>query len=123
MRFSSDLDAKQFFIEKISRQAEKSGISLSEAENYMLKRAGIERGSSIEGKKLRNQFYSQTTHGEFEEKVASLIKKSYETEVNSDVGGKEIYRNAYKALKQGDHYIQMMIDESIGRKIKKVRIF
>ncbi len=122
MRFSDDLNAKQFFIDKVSRQAEKSGVSLTEAEKHMLTRAGIEKGSSID-KKIRHQFYTETTHGEFEQKVTSLLKKAYETEVNADMGRKEIYRNAYKVLKQGDHYIQMMIEESIGKKIKKVRIF
>jgi hypothetical protein len=36
MRFSDEHKAKQFFIDKIAQQAEKSGVSLTEAEKQML---------------------------------------------------------------------------------------
>ena len=122
MRFPDELKARQFFIDKVSRQAEKSGVSLTEAEKHMLTRTGTVSRSAID-KQIMNQFYAETTHGEFEQKVASLLKRAYEAEVKGEDGKKEIYRNAYKALRHGDHYIQMMIEESIGKKIKKVRIF
>src|SRR5574341_16810 len=122
MRFSDHLKAKQFFIDKVSRQAEKTGVTLTDAEKYMLTRTGTEKGPTTD-KKLNNQFYAETTSGEFEQKVTWLLKKAYEAEVNVDVGKKEIYRNAYKALRHGDHYIQMMIDDSIGMKLKKTRLF
>ena len=122
MRFSDELKAKQFFIDKVSRQAQKSGVALTDAEKYMLTRTGTGKGSPID-KNIINQFHAETTYGEFEQKVASLLKKAYETEINGSDGKKEVYRNAYKALRQGDHYIQMMIDDSIGTKLKKMRLF
>jgi hypothetical protein len=122
MRFSNEFKARQFFIDRVSRQAEKNGVSLTDAEKNMLTRTGTENKSPID-KNITNQFHAETTYGEFEQKVASLLKKAYEAEVNGDDGKKEVYRNAYKALRQGDHYIQMMIDDSIGAKLKKVRVF
>ena len=121
MRYSDQQKAKQFFIDKVSQQAKKSGVPLTAAEQLMLTRTGTER-SAIDNK-LINQFCAETTYGEFERKVGSLLKKAYEAEVNADVEKKEIYRNAYKVLRQGDHYIQMMIDDSIGTKLKKMRLF
>jgi hypothetical protein len=75
MRFSDELKAKQFFIDKVSRQAQKSGVPLTDAEKYMLTRTGAEKGPAID-KKLNNQYYAETTNGEFEQKVTSLLLSS-----------------------------------------------
>ena len=41
-----------------------------------------------------------------------VTRPAFDADVNDDAGQKETYRNAYNALKQGDHYSLIMIDAS-----------
>lgn len=44
-----------------------------------------------------------------------------DTEINGDL--KETYKEAYKLLKQGDHFILIMIESAIGSKLSRWRVF
>jgi len=43
------------------------------------------------------------------------------TEINGDL--KETYKEAYKLLKQGDHFILIMIESAIKSKLSRWRVF
>ena len=72
---------------------------------------------------LNEQFEKEITQEEFEKKIQALIKQAYETDISKDKDMKETYRTAYKALKQGDHFMLIMINDAIGSKLRKWGLF
>jgi hypothetical protein len=122
MEYLSQASAKQFFISKVVNQAEREGINLSKAEKYQL--AWSESDPSfVMDYKLNEQFEKEMTQEEFEKKIQALIKNAYETDISKDKDMKETYRTAYKSLKQGDHFILIMINDAIGSKLRKWSFF
>ncbi len=122
MIFSSQVQAKKFFIDRIVLYAQKNNIPLTEAEKYMLGWTEVEKGFEI-NQELTQQFNEETSDAEYEKKMSSLVRSAYEADIKSDEEMKETYRNAYKMLKQGDHYLLIMIDEAIGGKLRKWGLF
>ena len=120
--FTSQLQAKDFFIERIVLQAQTDNISLSEAEKYMLRWTETEEGFEMD-QKLIDRFNEETIDSEYEKKISNLIKHAYEADIKNDSQMKEKYQSAYKALRKGDHYILVMIDDAIGSKLKRWGIF
>jgi hypothetical protein len=47
-----------------------------------------------------------------------LIRRSFENDLSSGQASKEAYKAAYDRLRKEDHYILVMIDQAIGRKLK-----
>jgi hypothetical protein len=122
MIFADQVEAKRFFMDRVSLQAEKERIPLSGAEKYMLGWTETEEGFEIHQEYI-DAFREETSEPAFEEKVRSLLGSAYEADVSADRDMRETYRNAYKTLREGDHYILVMIDESIGRKLRRWGLF
>ncbi|MBI5102432.1 MAG: hypothetical protein HZC48_00645 [Nitrospirae bacterium] len=122
MGYLSQAPAKQFFISKVVNQAEQEGVNLSKAEKYMLAWSESDPSFVIDND-LNEQFEKEITQEEFEKKIQALIKQAYETDISKDKDMKETYRTAYKALKQGDHFILIMINAAIGSKLRKWGLF
>jgi len=122
MEYISQASAKQFFIARVVSQAEQEGVNLTKAEKYMLTWADGEPSFAMDYD-LNVQFEEETSDEAFEEKIRTLIKHAYEKDISKDKDMKETYRTAYKALKQGDHYILIMINDAIGSKIRKWGLF
>jgi hypothetical protein len=116
--FADQCSAKAFFIERLTSQAEKEGIRLSEAERYML--AWSESDPTFaQNPALTRQFENETTDKIFEEKVISLLKRVFDDDLRRDGASKETYQDAYRVLNQGDHYLLVMIKSALGSKLKK----
>ena len=122
MQFLSQAPAKEFFISKVLKEAEHDGILLSKAEKYMLEWSESDPSFVIDNE-LNEQFEKEITQAEFEKKIQTLIKQAYEKDISKDKDMKETYRTAYKALKQGDHFILVMINDAIGLKLRKWGLF
>lgn len=118
MQFVSETPAKAFFISKILQQAEQEGIILSKAQRYVLSWSEGDPSFVLDNE-LNKQFEKEITQPEFEKKIQTLIKQAYERDISKEKDMKETYREAYKVLKQGDHYILIMIDAAIGSKVRK----
>ena len=116
MQFVSEAAAKAFFISKVLQQAEQAGIFLSKAQRYMLSWSENDPSSVLDNE-LNEQFEKEITQAEFEKKIQTLIKQAYEKDIAKEKDMKETYREAYKALKQGDHFILIMVDAAIGSKL------
>ena len=114
----SQFEAKRFFIDRIVAQAEKEKAPLSEAERYMLNWTEIEEGFKIDDR-LNSAFYSETTDDEYEKKVGSLLKHAYEADAGADRNMKERYVSAYRALRDRDHYILIIIKDALGSKLQR----
>ena len=118
MKFKDQRDAKSFFVERVVNQAEYEGTNLSKAERYML--AWSESDPSfVQNEKLNEQFEKEITQKEYEEKIQGLIKRIYQRDVSSSPDAKDMYRDAYKILSKGDHYILVMVRAALGLKLNK----
>jgi hypothetical protein len=115
--FSSQFEGKKFFVDKVISQALKEGIALSEAEKYMLQWTEVEEGFLID-EKLNEKFREETTDEEYEKKIRFLLKRAYESDVAVNPRIKEMYHSAYDALRDGDHYILIMVKDALGRKLR-----
>lgn len=122
MEFTNQEQAKSFFIERIGLQAQKDKAPLSEAENYMLHWTETENGFVV-NQTLDNKFNEETTDEAFEKKICILLERAYASDVSNDPRMIEIYRNAYRTLRKGDHYILVMISKAVGMKLRKWGLF
>jgi hypothetical protein len=122
LEFISQEQAKSFFIERIDLQTQADNTPLSAAEHYMLHWTETENGFAI-NQALIDKFSEETTDQAFEKKICTLIESAYSRDIGKEPEMKETYRNAYHALRKGDHYILVMISEAIGMKLRKWRIF
>ena len=118
MKFTDQSEAKSFFVNKILNQAEYEGVNLSAAERYMLTWSESDP-SFVQNPKLNEKFEREITSKEYEEKIQGLIKRAYQRDVNSSPDIKDSYRDAYKILSKGDHYILIMIRVALGLKLNK----
>jgi len=118
MKFIDQGKVKSFFINKIINQAEYEGVNLSAAERYMLQWSESDP-SFVQDTKLNEQFGREITPKEYEEKIRALIKRAYKRDLNSFPDAKDSYRDAYKILRKGDHYILVMIRGAVGLKLNK----
>jgi len=75
--------------------------------------------SFVQNTKLNDQFEQQITQEEYEQKIQGLIKRAYKRDSDSSVDTKDTYRDAYKVLNKGDHYILVMIRGALGLKLNK----
>ncbi len=116
MTFTSQKASKKFFIDKIIEQAKHDNIVLSDAEQYMLGWSETEKGFVLD-QRLIDQFNQEMVNENFEQKIESLLKSAYKTDIEKDPTRKSIYRDAYTVLNEGDHYIRVMIKAAIGAKL------
>jgi hypothetical protein len=118
MKFTDQREAKSFFINKILNQAEYEGVNLSAAGRYMLQWSESDP-FFVQNTKLNEQFEQEIALKGYEEKIQALIKCAYQRDVNLSPDAKDSYRDAYKILSKGDHYILVMIRGALGLKLNK----
>jgi len=56
---------------------------------------------------------------EYESKIGALLASAYNRDVASDSGMKAVWKEAYSKLNEGDHYIAVILEQSLGRKLRK----
>ena len=117
MTFERQTDAKRFVMGKVLEQAEREGITLTNAERHML--AWSESDPEVTADAVLAEALAQEMSDEaFESKVSGLIRRAFEREVAADKNAKSVYREARAKLGEGDHYIVVMMDEAIGRRLR-----
>jgi hypothetical protein len=115
----NDWEAKEFFIQKVLDQARKENINLSDVEKQMLSWRDTDP-NCYENHELNERFENEIPKGEYEKKIARLIRSSYDDDLGVDTVAKETYEQAYKAIKSKDYYIFIMVDKAIGKDINKL---
>jgi hypothetical protein len=55
---------------------------------------------------------------DYEAKIAGLIERSWKRDVEADSNAGNLYRGAFPALSQGDHYPLIMIDRALRRHLR-----
>ena len=120
--FHTQGEAKRFFVEKVLRQASFESATLSEAEQGMLTWSETDPELALtanEADALIRALESQMSDDKYELKIGSLLKRAYDRDLASDPGMKEIWKDAYSKLNEGDHYIAVMLEASLGRNLRK----
>ena len=112
--FTSQGQAKRFFVDRIVAQAATDGIPLSEAERQML---GFSESDPeyVVDPALVDRLEREISDDDYEAKVADLIRRAWKHDVESDPNARETYREALAVLNESDHYILIMIDRALGR--------
>ena len=113
MEIFSQSEAKKFFADKIIVEASRQGISLSDAQRYMLFWSESDADFKI-NPKMNAAFERENTDNDYERMVVKLIKKAYHRDINTDKTLRDDWRKAYSTLKKGDHYILVMLKYSLG---------
>jgi len=109
--------AKQFFVSKVLVEAQAQGIELSQAEKTMLRWSESDPEFKAEPA-LVEQLTAEIPDDEYEAKIRNLLASAYHRDLKADASAKRMWRQAYSVLNRGDHYILVMINQAIGRKLR-----
>jgi hypothetical protein len=115
--FTSQGQAKRFFVDRIVAQAVTEGKPLSGDEQQMLSFSESDPEFEVDPA-LVERLQSEISDDAYEAKVAGLLEASVEHDVASDVTARDRYRDAAAVLDQGDHYVMVMIDRALGRALR-----
>jgi len=111
MTFSSQLDARQFLIDKIINQAKRTATPLTDVEERMLQ-LNLDRPESAAGIPVEAL---EDASQAYELKIAKLLQAAYSRD-SSVPKEQEKYREAVRALKGSDHYILIIAADAIPRR-------
>jgi len=111
--FSTQSSAKWFFIDKIVAQAEFEGAPLSTTEREMLAFSESDPEFVADPVALNTRLNEEETDDEYEAKVAGLIERSFQRDVEADSRLGQQWHDARAVLAQGDHYLLIMIDRGL----------
>jgi hypothetical protein len=115
--FNTQTEARQFFIDKVLARAKTDGVTLSDDEQQMLRWSEIET-DSVADPALAERLAGLISDADYEAKIAGLLKRQLEAEARADATAQEKWQQVWSVLKQGDHYILVMIAEAIGGELK-----
>jgi hypothetical protein len=115
--FTSQGQAKSFFVDKIVKQAVNDGAPLSDAERQML-RFSESDPEFVVSPALVEKLQAEISDEDYETKVAGLLERSWRRDVESDSTTPDVYREAFRVLNQGDHYLLIMIKRALGRHLR-----
>lgn len=111
-------EAKRFFATKVIDRARMEGLALSDAERQMLYWSESDPEFTIDPK-LVEQLASEMSDPEYEAKIAALLQNAFAADTAVDPRSPDIWQQARSVLKQGDHYILIMIDRAVGAKLNR----
>lgn len=111
MNFSSQLDARQFLVNKITIEAGVSGVVLSDAELRLLL-LNLNEPESATGIPVEMLEDEKGTH---ENKIRALLQSAYSRD-GDDPEEQRKYKDAAQALKGSDHYIQIIVASAVPRR-------
>ena len=114
--FKTQVDARRFFADKVIRRADVEGAPLSEDERQMLFWSESEP-DSVADPVLVERLAASISDADYETKVIGLLERSLSADIATNARAKDVWQEAWTALKQGDHYILVMIGQAVGRKL------
>jgi len=111
--FATQSEAKGFFVEKVVSRALSEGQPLSKQEQRLLRVSEADPDSLTDVQDAE----SEAAEREFESRVSGLLKRSYEADLETNPDRRNLYCDAYAKLAEGDHYLLVMIEQAIGRRL------
>ena len=115
--FTSQSQAKAFFIERIVAQARVDQHPLTDAEEWMLRFSESDPEFVIDPARVA-QFEAELSEAQYEAKITRLLNRAYGREVEADDTVRALYLDAYTKLRQGDHYLLVMIERALGASLQ-----
>ena len=94
------------------------GLALSDAERQMLYWSESDPEFKADPK-LVEQLASEMSDEDYEAKIAALLQSAFAADSAIDSRAPAVWQQARSVLKQGDHYILIMIDRAVGTKLKR----
>jgi hypothetical protein len=113
----SQTEAKQFLVRQVIQQADAEGVSLSEGERRMLLWSESDPDSAADTR-IAEQLGLPTSDEEYEEKISGLLARRYAADVTSNPDAAAQWKQTIACLEKGDHYILIMVDEALGKRLK-----
>ena len=110
-------EARQFFVNKVIQQADSDGMALSKDERQMLFWSES-APNSVADPELAERLAKDISDSDYEAKIAGLLRRSLAAEIARDPQAKDLWQQARSVLKEGDHYILVMIDEAVGQQLE-----
>src|SRR5262249_7397677 len=110
------LQARRFFEDRISQQADTEGTPLSVDERLMLSWSESEP-DSIADPELADRLWAEIADDDFEAKMAGLLERSYAGDLVRDSSAKTTWADAFRALKPADYYIGIIVDRALERRL------
>jgi hypothetical protein len=111
MTFSSQLEARQFLINKIANEASLTGIVLSDAERRMLQ-LNLDDPESATGIPVE---VLEDTSRTYEKKMFKLLRAAFSRDQQIPQE-QQRYREAIRTLRDTDHYILIIATGAIPQK-------
>jgi hypothetical protein len=102
MAFATESEAKQFLIERIAARAVAEGRPLSDEDRRMLAFPECRADVTSDSRRLLDP---DDFEGEFEERMAELLRQSYEVDKAAGIDVRQLYPDALAVLGGGDHYL------------------
>jgi hypothetical protein len=115
--FTSQGQAKRFFVEKVIAQAATEGVPLSDAEKRMLSFSESDP-EFVVSPELVEKLQAEISDDVYEAKVAGLIERAWRRDVKADSNAHGVYRAAFTVLGHGDHYLLVMIERALRRHLR-----
>jgi hypothetical protein len=104
--------AKEFLISRVVEEAQRENIPLSEVERKMLYFTETEE-TLPDIYEVNAQFDSAYDSTEYEEKIAALLRNAFRHIQNESVEAKRQWKQAVADLRKEDHYLLVMVDQSL----------
>ena len=111
-------EAKRFFVDKVVAQARLEGMTLSDAEQAMLFWSESDPEFVVDPE-LPERLAAEISDDEYERKIVGLLSRSFQADLERAPEAEAQWKQAADVLHQGDHYILVMLDQAIGRQLKR----
>lgn len=116
----SQTQATGFFAKRVIQQARSEGMPLSDVESQMLYWSESDPAFKADPQ-FAATFARHRSDEEFEAKICGFLKRAYAADVAADPHAREKWGRAFAALQRGDYYVTIMIERSLGYKVKMRR--
>lgn len=102
-------EAKDFLVQQTAEQAALENVPLSDLEKRMMYFVENDLTSCADPLELNDEFEAQYDTGQYEAKIAGLLRRAYKRLKTEDPAKISSWDEAAKTLSKGDHYLPVML--------------
>jgi len=109
MSFKNSMEAKEFLVYRIVKEAERRHVPLSETERKML-HFSESCPTLPDMAEIAERFESECDDEKYEKKISKLARSAYRRDRKESPETARLWKEAIKVLQKEDHYILVMLD-------------
>jgi hypothetical protein len=113
MPFASQGQAKRFFVDRIVAQAKRENRPLSSDEEWMLSFSESDPEFAVDVGRVE-ALEAAISESDYEAKIAGLAHRACEADLAARPSTIADYKEAFRALSDGDHYLLIMLERGLG---------